>query len=62
VEYILDLMHYERNKCESIIMIIFGEKDIMAIHRNMEKAVIEPQLWLQQATNCLYIKLNAPCV
>ncbi len=43
-------------------MIIFGEKDIMAIHGNMEEVVIRPQLWLQQTTNCLYIKPNAPYI
>jgi hypothetical protein len=40
VEHILDVMHNEKNKCKSIIKIIFGEKDIMVIHINMEEAVI----------------------
>jgi hypothetical protein len=57
VEHILDVMHYEKKKCESIIKIIFKEKDIMVIHSNMEEAVIQPQLWLQQATNFMYISL-----
>jgi hypothetical protein len=29
----------------------------MVIHSNMEEAVIQPQLWLQQATNFMYISL-----
>jgi hypothetical protein len=40
MEHILDVVHYEKNKCKSIIKIIFGEKDIMAIHKNMEEAII----------------------
>jgi hypothetical protein len=46
----------------NVIKIIFGEKDTMVVHRDMEEVGIQPQLWLQQLENGSYIKPNAPYV
>jgi hypothetical protein len=40
VRHVLDVMHCEKNLCENVIKIIFGEKDMVAIHRDMEEVGI----------------------
>jgi hypothetical protein len=39
-----------------MVKTIFGEKNIVALPRDMEELGIQPQLWLQQTTNGNYIK------
>jgi hypothetical protein len=39
-----------------MIKTIFGEKDTMALRRDMEELGIQPQLWSQQTVNGSYIK------
>jgi hypothetical protein len=43
----LDVMHCEKNLCESVLKTIFGVKDIMAICEDLKKCGIRPHLWLQ---------------
>ncbi len=56
VRHTLDVMHCEKNICENMIKTIFGEKDTMALRRDMEELGIQPQLWSQQTVNGSYIK------
>jgi hypothetical protein len=39
-------MHYEKNICENMFKNIFGEKDTVAIHKDLEEVGIRPKLWL----------------
>jgi hypothetical protein len=39
-------MYCEKKKCENVIKVIFGDKDTVAIQRDMEEVGIQPQLWL----------------
>lgn len=56
VKHTLDVMHYEKNVCENMIKVIFGEKDTIDVHKDMEEVGIWLQLWLQQMPNGFDIK------
>ncbi len=58
----LDVMHCEKNICENLPKTICGEKDNVAIRKDMQEISIHPQVWFQQAINGNYIKLGAPYV
>lgn len=62
VRHILNVMHCDKNLCENLIKVIFGEKNVVAIWRDMEKVGIWPQIWLQQVANGSYMKPIAPYV
>jgi hypothetical protein len=40
VKHTLDVMHYEKNVCENMIKVIFGEKDTIDVHKDMEEVGI----------------------
>jgi hypothetical protein len=37
-------MHYKNNICENMVKIIVGEKNTMAVSRDMEELGVRPQL------------------
>jgi hypothetical protein len=39
-------MQCEKNICENLLKVIFGEKGTLAIRKDMEEIGIQPQLWL----------------
>ncbi len=38
----LDVMHYEKNICENLLKVIFGEKNTLDVQKDMEKIGIRP--------------------
>ncbi len=62
VRHTLDIMHYEKKLCDNLLKVVFGEKDIVAIGRDMEEVGIRPKLWVQQMANGSYMKPKAPYV
>ncbi len=51
-------MHCEKNICESMLKVIFGEKDFVVVEKDMEEMGILRQLWLWQLANGSYMKSN----
>ncbi len=43
----LDVIHIEKNICESIIKFIFGLKNTIKVQRDMEVCGIRKHLWLK---------------
>ncbi len=40
MKHVLNVMHCEKNLCENVIKIVFGEKDMVAIRKDMEEVGI----------------------
>lgn len=59
----IDVMHIERNVCHSILLYLFGDKDIVAVRRDLEDAGAMFGLHLvQQRNNRVFLKPHAPHV
>lgn len=50
MRHCLDLMHCEKNVCENILKILFGEKDTPSTRVDMQLRNIRPHQWLQSAS------------
>ena len=46
--HLLDVMHIERNICESLLKLLFGAKDTAASRRDMEEEGIREHLWIRR--------------
>ncbi len=60
----IDVMHIEKNVCDSLLKFLSGEKDTTAVHRDLEEKNIRAHLWLKphlQRANVL-LKYQAPYV
>jgi hypothetical protein len=56
-------MHIECNVFDNILKHVFGEWDIIEVHKDMEEVGMKPQLWLQQHVRGEhYVKPRAPYV
>ena len=64
IRHLLDVMHIERNICESLLKLIFGAKDTAASRRDMEEEGIREHLWLRRGPleGGNYMKPPAPYV
>jgi hypothetical protein len=63
IRHLLDIMHIERNICESLLKLLFGVKDTAASRRDMEEEGIWPHLWLSRGPlGGHYFKPRAPYV
>jgi hypothetical protein len=51
IRHLLNIMHYEKNLCENIVKIIYGEKDYARARIDMKDMLIRPELWLQPKPN-----------
>jgi hypothetical protein len=41
VRHTLDVMHCEKNICENLLKVIFGEKDTLVVRKDMEDIGIQ---------------------
>ncbi len=48
IRHTLDVMHIEKNVCESLIKFLFGTKDTIKVRRDMEVCGVRPHLWLKR--------------
>ena len=48
IRHLLDIMHIERNICESLLKLLFGFKDTAASRRDMEQEGIREHLWIRR--------------
>jgi hypothetical protein len=48
IQHTLDVMHIEKNVCESLIKFVFKTKDTIKVCRDMEVCGVWPHLWLKQ--------------
>lgn len=62
VRHTLVVMHCEKNICENLLKVIFGEKDTLVVRKDMEDIGIRFQLWLQQVGSGSFIKPAAPYI
>ena len=64
IRHLLDVMHIERNICESLLKLLFGGKDTAASRRDMEEERIRQHLWLRRGpvVGGNYVKPPAPYV
>ncbi len=44
-------MHCQKNLCENVVKIIFGNKDIVEIKEDLKDCSIRNHLWLQVTSN-----------
>jgi hypothetical protein len=47
IRHTLDVMHIEKDVCESLIKFVFGPKDTIKVCREMEVCGVRPHLWLR---------------
>ena len=64
MRHLLDVMHIERNICDSLLKLLFGAKDTAASRRDMEEERIRQHLWVRRGPvpGGNYIKPPAPYV
>jgi hypothetical protein len=63
IRHILDVMHIKRNVCHNILLYLFGNRDIVAVHRDLEEASTMLGLHLvQQGNNRVFLKPHVPYV
>ena len=64
IRHLLDVMHIERNICESLLKLLFGAKDTVALRRDMEEEGIREHLWIRRGpiAGGHYFKPPAPYV
>ena len=64
IRHLLDVMHIERNICDSLLKLIFGSKDTAASRRDMEEEGIRDHLWIRRGivAGGNWIKPAAPYV
>ena len=64
IRHLLDVMHIERNICESLLKLLFGAKDTAASRRDMEEEGIRQHLWIRREpiAGGHYFKPPAPYV
>ena len=48
IRHLLDVMHIERNICDSLLKLLFGSKDTAASRRDMEEERIREHLWIRR--------------
>ncbi len=48
IRHTLDVMHIEKNVCESLIKFLFGTKDTIKVRQDMEVCGVRPHLWLKR--------------
>lgn len=60
----IDVMHIEKNVCESVLKYLCGEKDTSSVRLDLEQRGIKPHLWLRPHPNRadVLIKYQAPYV
>ncbi len=51
IQHTLDVMHIEKNICESLIKFIIGAKDTIKVWNDMEVCGIQEHLWLKRDPN-----------
>lgn len=58
----IDVMHIEKNVCESLLKFLSGEKDTGAVRADLEQRRIRPHLWLKahQSRANVFLKYQAP--
>lgn len=61
---LLDVMHIEKNICESLVKILYGITDTAASRRDMEEEQIKPHLWVRrgEGEEGNFVKPPAPYV
>jgi hypothetical protein len=52
----LDIMHVERNVLGNIFKYLFGDKDTIEVHKDLEKARAMQHLWVHQQGARSYTK------
>ena len=64
IRHLLDVMHIERNICDSLLKLLFGMKDTAASRRDMEEERIREHLWVRRGplAGGNYFKPAAPYV
>ncbi len=63
LRHTLDEMCCRKNLCENFVKTIFGEKDTVAVRKDLEEVGIWLELWLRHLINsCSYLKPHAPYV
>ena len=64
IRHLLDVMHIERNICESLLKLLFGAKDTAASRRDMEEEGFREHLWIRRGpmAGANYLKPPAPYV
>ncbi len=48
IRHTLNVMHIEKNVCESLIKFVFGTKDTIKVCRNMEVCEVQLHLWVKR--------------
>ncbi len=63
-KHTIDVMHIEKNICDSLLKFLSGEKDSNAVRNDMQARGIRPNLWLQpqQGNPNVVLKYHAPYV
>jgi hypothetical protein len=63
IRHTLDVMHIERNICHSLLLYLFGDRDTVAVRRDLEEAGAMLGLHLvQQGSSRVFLKPHAPYV
>jgi hypothetical protein len=54
-------MHVEQNVCDSLLKHLFGERDMVEVRKDMEKASVQKHLWLwRRLGTTIFFKPPAP--